>query len=160
MDRGAWRATVCGVAKSQTQLSDLHSLLAHWTWHICDWLAAGTVEWKGQASSSLSSFLISHQFPIPELSSPSSDRNSKRPSRRPGMLPRKFHPSLDKHNNTLRLSFSHLFFHMRTLKLRWEDQGSEKSLSLSKVAHWPGATQNLDWEHCLRGCISSVRHST
>ena len=23
MDRGAWRATVCGVAKSQTQLSDL-----------------------------------------------------------------------------------------------------------------------------------------
>ena len=22
MDRGAWRATVCGVAKSQTQLSD------------------------------------------------------------------------------------------------------------------------------------------
>ena len=26
MDRGAWRATVHGVAKSQTQLSDYHSL--------------------------------------------------------------------------------------------------------------------------------------
>ena len=27
MDRGAWRATVCGVTKSQTQLSDFHSLI-------------------------------------------------------------------------------------------------------------------------------------
>ena len=29
MDRGAWRATVCGVAKSQTQLSDLTLSLFH-----------------------------------------------------------------------------------------------------------------------------------
>ena len=27
MDRGAWRATVCGVTKSQTQRSDFHSLI-------------------------------------------------------------------------------------------------------------------------------------
>ena len=27
MDRGAWQATVCGVAKSQTQLSDLKKRL-------------------------------------------------------------------------------------------------------------------------------------
>ena len=29
MDRGAWRATVCGVAKSGTRLSDFHSLHSH-----------------------------------------------------------------------------------------------------------------------------------
>ena len=29
MDRGAWRATVHGVAKTQTQLSDSHSLHRH-----------------------------------------------------------------------------------------------------------------------------------
>ena len=27
MERGAWRATVHGITKSQTQLSDLHSLI-------------------------------------------------------------------------------------------------------------------------------------
>ena len=34
MDRGAWRATVCGVTKSQTRLSDCTYTHAHnyWAW--------------------------------------------------------------------------------------------------------------------------------
>ena len=49
------------------------------------------------------------------------------------MLIKKFHISFDKHNNALRLLFSRSLFHMRKLKLRWEDRGSEVLLNLSEV---------------------------
>ena len=36
MDRGAWRATNCGVAKSQTQLSDQNFIPLHFWFSTCD----------------------------------------------------------------------------------------------------------------------------
>ena len=71
MDKGAWWATVCGVAKSQTQLSDwAHSYFIHRQFNTGNWLHwflertrktknKWQIKWKRNRSNSQSSEAIS-----------------------------------------------------------------------------------------------------
>ena len=54
MDREAWRASIHGVAKSRTQLSD-------WT----DWLTDSRVDARSVVSGSETSWSVAHQAPLP-----------------------------------------------------------------------------------------------